>query len=157
MIQTDKPQAFYIIFLVLYDTFYLTLCVNFPVWFSHFDLYTDNAIRNTFSIFSICMKLELFFLSFFPTSLPFLYFLCFLSFLLPSFLPSFLPSWPSPLWKKVLTSSNNLSILQLLLLIAIKLITLFLLLFITIKTFSNPTVTLLTYIAFVYRAKKKKK
>ena len=149
MIQTDKPQAFYIIFSVLYDIFYLTLCVNFSVWFSHFYLHTDKAMCNKCNIFSIRMKLELFFLSFSPASLLFLYFFCFLF-----FLPSCLPVFLSALWKKVLMSSNNLSILQLQLLIAIKLITHFLLLFITIKTFSNPTVTLLTYITFVYRAKK---
>jgi len=54
-------------------------------------------------------------------------------------------------------SSNNLSILQLLLLIAIKLTTHFLLLFITIKIFLNPTVALFSYTAFVYTAKKKSK
>lgn len=66
------------------------------------------------------MKLEPFFLSFFPPSLLllFLYFLCFLS-----FLPSCLSAFLSSLWEKVLMSSNNLSILQLLMLIAIKLIT----------------------------------
>lgn len=114
-IDTDKPWPFNIIFSVLYFLWFHLPVFNF---FSHLYLYPDKPRCHTFTIFSIHMKLELF--SFILSSFPTFY-------LLPLFifLPSLLPAFLSSLWKKVVTSSNNISILQLLRLIAIKLTILF--------------------------------
>lgn len=87
--KTDKSQAFYIIFSVLYDIFYLTLCPNFPVCFLTFIYLWQSLVQQIQHFFhrretrTVCCFL-------FP-NLP-TFSLLPLLFVLPSCLPAFLPS-----------------------------------------------------------------
>lgn len=89
--KTDKSQAFYIIFSVLYDIFYLTLCPNFPVCFLTFIYLWQSHVQQIQHFFhrretrTVCCFL-------FPNLPTFSFSLLPLLFVLPSCLPAFLPS-----------------------------------------------------------------